>query len=44
MKHIGTDKEPNQFEPDTGDEVWIRYNSGELVKVEVPDDDPETGQ
>ena len=44
MKHIGTDKEPNLFEPDSEDEVWMRDEHGHLVKVEVDDDDAETGQ
>lgn len=44
MKHIGTDKEPNFFEPETPDEVWIRDEQGRLVKLEVDEDDAETGQ
>ena len=44
MKHFGTDKEPNWFEPETEDEVWIRDEHGKLVKVEVEDDGAETGQ
>lgn len=44
MKRIGTDKEPNAFEPDSPDEVWVKDEHGKLVKVEVEDDGAETGQ
>lgn len=44
MKHIGTDKEPNTAEADVIDEVWVRDEHGKLVKLEVTEDDAETGQ
>lgn len=44
MKHIGTDKEPNHFETDFEDEIWVKDEHGKLVKVEVEADDAETGQ
>ena len=43
-RHIGTDKEPNLFEPEAEDETWVRDEQGRLVKVEVSEDDAETGQ
>ena len=44
MKHIGTDKEPNTAEANVIDEVWVRDENGKLVKLEVAEDDAETGQ
>jgi len=44
MKRIGTDKEPNKAEPNVVDEVWVRDEHGKLVKLEVDEDDAETGQ
>lgn len=44
MKHIGTDKEPNTAETNVMDEVWVRDEHGKLVKLEVTEDDAETGQ
>ena len=56
FKSIGTDKEPQGAQsmlPDiedgvcgllTDDETWVRDDTGELTKVEVADDDAETGQ
>lgn len=56
IKSIGTDKEVQGAQsmlPDiedgvcgllTDDETWVRDDTGELVKVEVADDDAETGQ
>lgn len=44
MKHIGTDKEPNTAEANVMDEVWVRDEHGKLVKLEVDEDDAETGQ
>ena len=44
IKHIGTDKEPNTAEADVIDEVWVRDENGKLVKLEVAEDDAETGQ
>ena len=54
--HIGTDKETQgaqDFLPDiedgvcgllTDDETWVKDDTGKLTKVEVADDDAETGQ
>ena len=44
IKHIGTDKEPNTAEANVMDEVWVRDEHGKLVKLEVTEDDAETGQ
>lgn len=56
MKHFGTDKEVQGAQsmlPDiddgvcgllTDDETWVKDDTGKLTKVEVADDDTETGQ
>ena len=44
VKRIGTDKEAQYTEPEVYDEVWVRDENDKLVKVEVKQDDPETGQ
>lgn len=31
--------EPQYFEPDTQDEVWVKDENGELVQIEAGEDD-----
>lgn len=42
LHHANTEAEG--FEPESFDEVWLRDESGHLVRQEVSDDDAEKGQ
>lgn len=42
LHHANTEAEG--FEPESFDEVWVRDESGKLVRQEVSDDDVKEGQ